>query len=501
MLDTVFDQGGQWRHEAVLMLQDIVHRQWAFTRKAAARKHPDYNLYVACIADVFNQLRKPFNESVHGAQALSDKERDWRRHIGTDQTTVYRSIRTSILRGEDAVAVNDRSTCTAFRMLGNASMTTLEGAVGVYIPRRVLRTTARRMNLTLEEVDKLFPDHGYADGTDFLQHLRGCNAYFTEVRSPAAAVGDLHAVAVLGEYQGPRKPRGVGSQVRRVHANTRLSDALAEEEHPPTWEPIGANPLIEEGIRGCEDPVTLHGLMGHQLVTGLNTEEAIVEAVNRHMNVSTHQGCIGYDVATMRLHYLRLKWDSAAMQRIMYGDRSRRRRATTQAVAVWNMARAMLSNDGKGLAQCRRLSPISRTSPSDLLAMGYRLRQTSSEWADEDVKTFFDACVQVRRCPEIVQKNRTVHEWMARGPFKGRKSTAQIKEFAEVMYGHRKRKRRYHVQPGGPQAPTSVRNVLRRYENTDCEGEDKDSDAAVDPQGADKPEAEAHDDDNEMLFE
>ena len=52
------------------------------------------------------------------------------------------------------------------------------------------------------------------------------------------------------------------------------------------------------------------------------------------------QGTIGYDVAVMRLSYMRLKWDSSALDRIMYGDISRKRRGHTQGLTYTQVSGA-----------------------------------------------------------------------------------------------------------------------------------------------------------------
>ena len=104
----VFGRTGTWKQEAMLMLQDIAHREWAFTRKAASKKHPDYHMYKACIKDVFHQLRVPHDYSLHGPQMLSDLERDW--HVLTDSWhDVGGAIRTAVLDGANATAEDDRS--------------------------------------------------------------------------------------------------------------------------------------------------------------------------------------------------------------------------------------------------------------------------------------------------------------------------------------------------------------------------------------------------------
>lgn len=473
-LNTVYPEhaiatAGKGDNADVLMLQDIAHREWAFTRKAAPKRHPDYNAYVGCIRDIFHQLREPHDDAVHGPQALSDKERDWKRDArGNGEGTggLAGSLQRSILEGEHANASDDHITKETLRMLGNAATTALASLLGTYIPRRVLRNAARRMNMTLAEVDDLFPDHGYADGTDFLVHLKGVNEFFSTVRAPSNVVGSTAVVSSLART--------------RAGVNTVANDGRPKTE---TWDAIGDSQLAQEAIRGCEDKVTLDGLLGHRFIEGINTEEAIVEAFNRQMNANTRMGCIGYDVAKMRLSYHRLKWDSAAIQRILYGDKSRKRRPNAQVMAVWNTARTMLSQKrGPIFFKNKRLSEVERTTPAHLLAMGYRLRSAGSQWSDEDVKIFFEAATQVNRTPEVLGTYRNVYDWMAVSIFKGAKSQTQVREFAETLYGRRKRKRKfYELGPEYAPAPTNTTNDNENKNSGDDDMEPEGVDQAGEP--------------------
>lgn len=481
------DEDGLWKQDALLMLQDIAHKEWAFTRKSAPKRHPDYDGYVACIADVFNQLRKTHNPAVHGPQAMNDKERDWRAQMNGREDRVFASVRRSVLCGEDATKEDDRVTACAMRMLGNAATTAFAAAVGTYVPRRLLRLAAGRMAMESKEVDTLFPDHGYADGIDFLSHLKGTNQFYSQVRAHAGHAGPVQMVHSLGAYQGPRKARSIGSKRRAPRPAQEL-----QEEKVVEWEPIGSSSLVAEAIRGCEEKTTLHGLLGHKLIEGINTEECIVEAVNRHMNANTGYGVIGYDVAQMRLHYLRLKWDSAALRRILYGDKSRKRRATAQTMAVWNLARAMLGKTRGPLEIASGRLPIPhRTTPTDLIGMGYSLRCPVGVFSDEDVKTYFEACNKLNRCPGIIGRYRGVFEWMAMSEYKGAKSVTELKSFTGALYGGRKNKRRYHLPPGGPTTDARVRSTLQQYEGG-SEGVDDDPSTSDIEESPQEPNEDAY---------
>ena len=453
-MGTYCDEQGMWKQTCVLMLQDIAHREWAFTRKAAPKKHPDYRAYVACVRDLFHQFRVEHNEKVHGVAVIARTAEEWRnsflsRAEGAQQEE-YNSITRSILRGSDATKRDDMTTKRHLEELGTAAMTALHTVVGTYIPRRVLRVVSRRIGMTQADVNRLFPDHGYSNGEQFMEHLRGVHEYFAKVREPAAACGPREMAYTLGTYQGPKR-RKAGAARPRTSANRnrrsapqgelKLDAGMVDE-----WEPIGTSQLAVEAVRNCAEPITLNGLMGHKNIVGINTEECVVEAVNKHLNQCITGGCVGFDVATMKMNYQRLKWDTAALQRIMYGDHSRRRQAKTQAVAVWDLAVTMLGRKtGAHLFPSCKLDPPRRTGPCDLLKAGFRLRSKSEDWTDDDVKIFFEACDKFHRCTAISGSYKTVYEWIATSELKGRKSSNEVKEFMDIMFGYRTSKRRYDV--------------------------------------------------------
>lgn len=361
----------------------------------------------------------------------------------------------------------------AFQAMGNACTTAFRAAVGTYTPRNVLRYAARRMLLTPEDVDACFPDHGYADGTDFLQHLRGVNEFFCKTRSRAAGAACDVVVKSLGEYSGPKKTRKFGSSSSRRAVASKPS-CREEDPDPVVWPGIADNELVTDAIAGCEERHTLNGLLGHKHIQGLNTEETIVEAVNRQLNANVRSGSISYDVAAMRLCYIRLKWDSAALRRILYGDKSRNRRAVGQAMAVWNLAISVMGplGSGKDMALFRSRSPpsVRRTTVEELLDMGYKLNVVDSLWNKDESKLFFQSCTRFARCPDVVGNYATPYEWMAYSIFKGTRSPVQIREYAERMYGYRGQKRRRYSS--GTILPVSNGGAVPQSEGAHQDGDE-----------------------------
>ena len=99
------------------------------------------------------------------------------------------------------------------------------------------------------------------------------------------------------------------------------------------------------------------------------------------------KGSIGYDVAQMRFAYQRLKWDSSALQRILYGDVGRSRQVLTRALGAWNLANVILRNkDLRGVFVLQELPPPKYTSFADLITMGYTLQSTDDKWSPEETR-------------------------------------------------------------------------------------------------------------------
>lgn len=164
--------------DTLLMLQDILHRQWAFTVKGVSKKHVDYSAYEEAMKDVFNQLRVDVKASGECAQLYADRERDWRRTLPTDTAGPAKKLRTSILQGHEATEADDTYTRRVLETLGNGAPLGLRQELGSYVPRTVCIRTCRRMLMTPEEIRRTFPDHGYEDGGQFMQNLQGVIDFF-----------------------------------------------------------------------------------------------------------------------------------------------------------------------------------------------------------------------------------------------------------------------------------------------------------------------------------
>lgn len=143
----------------------------------------------------------------------------------------------------------------------------------------------------------------------------------------------------------------------------------------------------------------------------------------------------------MRLAYQRLKWDSAAIQRILYGDKTRNRRLRTQAMGAWNLANMIMRADRmRGMFPTQALVPVRRTTLADLVEQGYVLQGVTRDWSKEEVKLFFSACQKYRRVgPDVLQKYAGVYEWTATSVMKGGRSSHEVRVFAETVFNARKR--------------------------------------------------------------
>ena len=146
----------------------------------------------------------------------------------------------------------------------------------------------------------------------------------------------------------------------------------------------------------------------------------------------------------MRLAYQRLRWDSAAIQRILKGDTSRKRRLHTQAQGVWNLANMLLRTEKMGgLFPTQTMKPVKKTTLGDLVEAGYVLQGVTGDWSTEEVKMFFGACQRYRRVGQpMLGAYAGVYEWIATSVLKGGRSTAQVRSFAETVFNARKKRRR-----------------------------------------------------------
>ena len=374
------------RLERVLMLQDILHRQWAFTKKSVTRTHPDFKMYESAVKEVFHQLR-----------CRSKKEMQ----VPVPAADVAAETKTALLKClADAGNANDGALCLQFlQKYQSRSMAALHVLTGEYVPRVVLKRLAVRLGHVRADLPKLFPDYGYQTSTEFLFHLQGVNDYYARTRSATGKCGDQTVVNELGRYTGPVK-RGTGREkkTRRLGlgATQRARNLFVADEE---LRGITDNDLIPAAMEAIKDKSTLRGLLDHKEIPDIGTEEVLVEAVNKYLNAGIHHGQSGYDVALMRLQYQRLHWNAAVLRRVTSGDVARGRRTRVQAAAVWEVANTILVRpDGFGVFLSRSLPPApERKSAADLVEAGHRLVSSGSGFTAEEMKTFFKACAKFNR--------------------------------------------------------------------------------------------------------
>jgi len=199
---------------ALLMLQDIVHRQWVFTKKIASPKtHPDYPDYTRAIKDVFHRLRLPHRDvRVDGHNAVVEWETKCfelcESKVRTNQKKdIDDHVRIGILRGDRSSDLDDFVTAKALTCLGSEAM--CKSGIGEYIPRTVLVRTGRRLMIEGRVLDRLFECNGYESGEDFLHHLEGVNVFYKQLRSPATKFSDQTVARELGRPVRPTKKQRV----------------------------------------------------------------------------------------------------------------------------------------------------------------------------------------------------------------------------------------------------------------------------------------------------
>ena len=165
----------------MLMLQDISHREWVFTRKVAVPKlHVDHDEFVSCIKEVFSQLRVP-RADVISLSLWDDAIEEWKRSAAPRLNADM--LERALLRPWESTPGADAELETVLRCLGSFATVALKDYGLGYIPRRWLMRSARRLLFTDDDVEELFPDFGYENSEQFLLHLTGVNAFFKECRS------------------------------------------------------------------------------------------------------------------------------------------------------------------------------------------------------------------------------------------------------------------------------------------------------------------------------
>ena len=255
-MEASIKEGRMEQDDAVLMLQDIPHREWVFTRQAAVPKHhPDRADYIAAVKEVFHRLRVPHSEdqSRKGEEVMQEWKRTWKLHtqmvVGERQLTetgLKGHIRRSLLRSANSTPVDDGLTKLFIEKTGCAAVNC--EYLRMYIPQRTFVRTARRLLISETAVQELFPKQGYGDADEFLLHLQGVNRFYKEVRSQAHREAPGTVANNLGQPKH-RKQKGLRSSRKRHHDHTLLEVA----EVPQETEGIANKRMVEEALVACSN--------------------------------------------------------------------------------------------------------------------------------------------------------------------------------------------------------------------------------------------------------
>jgi hypothetical protein len=320
------DEGGE-SDEDVLMLQDITHREWVFTKQVAQPKtHPDRVDYRMACKETFHQLRIPVPDTARGATWTERREKwsanktELSRKVGGSTTTrgIRGHLRRGILESDLATPIDDKVTEQALLVLGNAGMFGLQDALGGYVPRRILVRAARRILMDDASIILCFPDHGYVDGNEFLAHIEGVNVFYKIVRSRTQGYTPGSVVARLATM--PLNDKAVQRGDKRRKRGSGVSLVLQQDGDAVEEKGISDKPMVEEALIALHNPLvqkhvrtysfgyllfsvrmllgimvflcmmqTLAGLMGQSKISGIQTDETIVEAVNKQLNVNVRQ--------------------------------------------------------------------------------------------------------------------------------------------------------------------------------------------------------------------
>jgi len=211
--------------EAILLLQDIVHREWVFTQKIARPKtHPDYAEYRSAVKDVFNRLRLPHRDTEEDEKRAAS---EWAntcsdlcssRIENATRKAVNEHVEVGLLRGDRANDLDDFVTTKALLCMGNAAMK--NNGTGEYIPRTVLQRAGRRLLMNTRALGRLLQPNGYKNGEDFCLHLEGVQRFYKTLRSAATNFSDTAVTNALGKATRPQKKQ-------RTRRNMDVTDASA----------------------------------------------------------------------------------------------------------------------------------------------------------------------------------------------------------------------------------------------------------------------------------
>ena len=365
-----------------------------------------------------------------------------------NQRVITTRLRRAILEPDVASKKDDEVTLHALCQLGNAAIIVFADEEP-YVPRRVLVRAAARLGMNQQQKSILFPDHGYPDGETFLIHLRGGNSFYATPRSRARKCSIEEVTRILAKPQGSRgyKPRRrtPPTEVSVVQGGPVAStpDEQADQGLWADEKGISDNPLVTDAIAGCAYPTVLRGLIHHRLIEGINTDETIVEAVNRYLNSNVSQGTIGFDIANMRLCYQRLRWDASALQRILAGNTSRNRPLHTKARIVQTMAHRILAAPiptEQWLFKLRRVQPPKRTTAEDLCRLGYTLQTEVLHWTQDAIVLFFQSIARYDRAKTVIGTYPSVYAWIAKSEMKGSRPPKAVRGFAERVFNAKKKR-------------------------------------------------------------
>ena len=240
--------------DAVLMLQDIPHREWVFTRQAAfPKQHPDRLDYIAAIKGVFHRLRVPHSEDQQAQEEelMSEWGRTWQLHavLATGRELTETVVRNHILRGllssVSCTTTDDTITKIFLEQTGRSSVED-KTYLGEYIPNRILVRAARRLHLPEPKILELFPVQGYSDGDDFLYHLESVNVFYKVVRSQAHYEPEGVVASHLGKSRRTAKSSGI-----RASRSKCTEHSIADSEAPEFKVGISDKELVADAIGAC----------------------------------------------------------------------------------------------------------------------------------------------------------------------------------------------------------------------------------------------------------
>jgi len=379
-----------------LFTQDIHHRQVKFIM-AAVSMHCDRTAYADAINHVFFRLSLAYDE-----HRISDqfKKTCWvnRWEYELSDIESYHDNLAEILSKAFAGGCQlDPQECRivlyTLRQLGNAAANQLVDELGdIFIPRKVLTTTARRVGMSHDEIKRAFPVLGFEDVEDFSECLSGTIAYFQVTRNAANRINPRLVTEYIGKYLAsnreehkidlpsnvpvPRKVRGKHQRELSTVNQQRLDTGIADNEQTREW------------LRTTTAPVYAETLMANADISSLNGGSAAVEGYNRYSNKSIKQGSTGYDVTMMRLDTERMKWNATTMNRINGKTSSGKSIMHIQALSAIQMSTLVVQSDVmKGIFGHTNLKPPVRTTVEELRQAGYTFcARDDSEWTEHEVK-------------------------------------------------------------------------------------------------------------------